>query len=147
MLLPSSQCLPQALSDCQQLDTPLINAQNDIVKMVNNRNLMFFEEEVNKFDLWADDLKYGLEQCIKEIDQQIKEVRRFAKIASTLEEKLSFQKQQQQELERSRNKQRKDLFDRQDDIDERRESLIGQLESKLNQKTSIEDLFIIHWTV
>jgi superfamily II DNA/RNA helicase len=146
MLLPASQCLPQALSDFQQLDTSLINTQNDIIKMVNSRNLMFFEEEVNKLDHWADDLKYGLEQSIKEIDQQIKEVRRFAKIAPTLEEKLSFQKQQQ-ELERNRNKQRKDLFDGQDEIDERRESLIGQLEAKLNQKMEVEDLLVITWQI
>jgi hypothetical protein len=49
------------------------------------------------------------------------------------------------ELERTRNKQRKELFDRQDEIDERREVLIGQLESKLNQKLEVEDLFAIYW--
>lgn len=73
-------------------------------------------------------------------------MRRNAKIAPTLEEKLSWQKQQQ-ELERARNKQRKELFDRQDEVDERREALIGQLESKLNQCTAIEDLFFIKWTI
>lgn len=91
-------------------------------------------------------MKFGLEQSIKEIDLQIKEVRRNAKIAPTLEEKLAWQKQQQ-ELERARNKQRKELFDRQDEVDERREALIGQLESRLNQSTAIEDLFIIKWTI
>ncbi|MDO9142370.1 MAG: hypothetical protein Q7U38_18790 [Methylobacter sp.] len=114
--------------------------------MVNNRNLTFFEEEVSKLDHWADDLKFGLEQSIKDTDQQIKDVRRNAKIAPTLEEKLALQKQQH-ELERTRNKQRKELFDRQDEIDERRETLIGQLESKLNQSTAIEDLFIVHWSL
>ena len=89
-------------------------------------------------------MKFELEQSIKDTDQQIKEVRRNAKIAPTLEEKLSFQKQQH-ELERTRNKQRKELFDRQDEIDERRETLIGQLESKLNQNMAIEDLFILSW--
>ena len=64
--------------------------------------------------------------------------------APTLEEKLILQKQQH-ELERTRNKQRKELFDRQDEVDERRENLISQLESKLNQKTDVEDLFIIRW--
>ena len=107
---------------------------------------MFFEDEVNKLDLWADDLKYGLEQSIKDIDQQIKEVRRNAKIAPTLEEKLNYQKKQR-ELERDRSQLRKELFDRQDKIDERREALIGQLESKLNQKTEADDLYMIKWTI
>ena len=128
------------------LNNPLNNHCINIIKIVNSRNLAFFDEEVNKLDHWADDLKFGLEQSIKEIDQQIKEVRRNAKIAPTLAEKLAFQKQQQ-ELERTRNKQRKELFDRQDEIDERREALIGQLESKLNQHIEVEDLFIIHWSL
>jgi len=45
----------------------------------------------------------------------------------------------------SRNKQRKELFDRQYEDDERRDALIEQLESKLNQKTEVDDLFIIRW--
>ena len=114
--------------------------------MVNNRNLTFFEGEVNNLDHWADHLKYGLEQSIKETDQQIKQVRRNAKIAATLEEKLSLQNQQH-ELERTRNKQRRELFDRQDEVDERREALIEQLESKLNQQLYTEDLFVITWSL
>ena len=73
-------------------------------------------------------------------------MRRQAKIAPTLEEKLSWQKNQR-DLERARNKQRKELFDRQDEVDERREALIEQLESKLNQKLESEDLFTIHWSL
>jgi hypothetical protein len=121
-------------------------AQNDIIKMVSNRNLTFFEEEVNKLGHWADDLKLGLEQNIKDIDQQIKEVRRSAKIAPTLVEKLAWQKQQQ-ELDRARNKQRKELFDRLNEVDERQEALIEELESKLNQTLHAEDLFTIGWSV
>lgn len=43
------------------------------------------------------------------------------------------------------NKQRKELFDHQDEVDELREALIGRLETKLNQKTEVEDLFTIRW--
>lgn len=115
-----------------------------IEKQVNDRNLSFFEQEVNKLDAWADDLKDGLEQSIKELDKQIKQVRRDAKIAPTLEEKLNLQKQQRM-LESQRNKSRRELFDKQDEVDERRESLIDSLEGKLNKKTSKETLFTIHW--
>jgi len=144
MQLPASQCQQQSVVSTSRIEDALSAAQNDIIKMVNSRNLTFFEEEVNKLDHWADDLKFGLEQSIKDIDQQIKEVRRNAKIAATLEEKLNWQKKQR-DLERIRNNQRKELFDRQDEVDERREALIEQLESKLNQKTEVEDLFTIHW--
>ncbi|MDX9863011.1 MAG: SNF2-related protein, partial [Rhodospirillales bacterium] len=45
---------------------------------INQRNLSYFEAEVEKLDVWADDLKVGLENEIKELDKQIKDVRRRA---------------------------------------------------------------------
>lgn len=121
-------------------------ARQGVEKNVNDRNLSFFEQEVNKLDDWADDLKEGLEQSIKEMDKEIKLVRREAKIALTLEEKLGLQKQQRK-LESQRNRSRKELFDKQDEVDERRESLIESLEGKLHKKTLTEDLFTIQWSV
>lgn len=120
--------------------------RNQIEKSVNDRNLSFFEQEVNKLDAWADDLKEGLESSIKEYDKQIKDIRREAKIAVTLEEKLALQKQQKN-LESQRTKSRRELFDKQDEVDERREALIESLEGKLNKKTMIETLFTVKWSV
>lgn len=146
MQLPTSSCQQESVEGSTLIEQSLITAQHELTQMVNDRNLIFFEEEVNKLDHWADDLKFSLEQSIKETDKEIKEVRRHSKIVPTLEEKLSLQKQQR-DLERHRNKQRKELFDRQDEVDERREGLIGQLESKLNQTIQIEDLFTIRWSL
>jgi ERCC4-related helicase len=128
------------------LDSLLEKERNRVTKIVNDRNLTFFEQEVTKLDGWADDLKEGLEQSIKEMDKEIRQVRREAKIVPTLEEKLSLQKQQRN-LERQRNKNRKELFDKQDEVDERREELIDSLEHKLNKRTEIETLFTIQWSV
>jgi hypothetical protein len=146
MQLPVLNCEQKSLVVTADIDNILTSEQNNITKVINNRNLLFFEEEVNKLDHWVDDLKYGLEQSIKDIDLQIKDIRRQAKIAPTLEEKLSWQKQQN-ELERARNKQRRELFDRQDEVDERREQLIATLESKLNQTNQTEELFVISWSL
>lgn len=120
--------------------------RNKVEKSVNDRNLSFFELEVNKLDAWADDLKEGLESSIKDLDKQIKDIRREAKIAVTLEEKLSLQKQQKK-LESQRNKSRRELFDKQDEVDERREAFIESLEGKLNKKTTGETLFTVQWSV
>jgi hypothetical protein len=146
MQLPAMTCEQHPVLTSSDIEESLNIAKHDLLKTVNARNLLFFEEEVNKLDYWADDLKFGLEQSIKEIDVQIKEVRRNAKIAVTLEEKLNWQKKQR-DLEQTRTKQRKELFDRQDEVDDRREVLIEKLESKLNQKTQVEDLFVIRWCI
>ena len=115
-----------------------------LLREINQRNLSYFEQEVEKLDAWADDLKLGLEQEIKEIDRKIKEVRRTAAASPTLEEKLHWQKQQR-ELEGKRSKLRRELFARQDEIEVQRNELIGQLEGQLEQRVEEQTLFSIEW--
>jgi adenine-specific DNA-methyltransferase len=75
-----------------------------------NRLIAKIEAEAEKLDGWADDLKLGLEREIKEFDRQIKEVRKRAVAALTLEEKLAGQKQIKA-LESERGKRRRARFD------------------------------------
>ena len=100
--------------------------------------------EAEKLDGWADDLKVGLEREIKELDRQIKEARRAATAALTLEEKLIGQKQIK-DLEAQRNQKRRSLFDAQDDVDRQRETLIEKIEGKLQQRENLQQLFLIRW--
>ncbi len=115
-----------------------------LLREINQRNLGYFEQEVQKLDAWADDLKLGLEQEIKEIDREIKEVRRTAAISPTLEEKLSWQKKQR-ELEGKRSKLRRELFARQDEVEAQRNDLISQLEVQLQQQVEERALFSVEW--
>lgn len=115
-----------------------------LLSEINQRNLVYFEQEVQKLDAWADDLKLGLEQEIKAIDGEIREVRRTAAASPTLEEKLSHQKRQR-ELETRRSRVRKELFARQDDIEMQRNTLIEQLEEQLKQRVQEQPLFIVEW--
>ena len=115
-----------------------------LLREINKRNFGYFEQEVQKLDAWADDLKLGIEQEIKEIDREIKEVRRTAATAPTLEEKLSWQKKQR-ELEGKRSKLRRELFARQDEVEAQRNDLITQLEVQLQQRVEEHTLFTIEW--
>lgn len=111
---------------------------------ISQRNLGYFEQEVQKLDAWADDLKLGLEQDIREVDREIKEVRRSAATAATLPEKLSWQKQQR-ELEGKRSRLRRELFNRQDEIEAERGALIDGLEQQLQQQVSEQVVFTVEW--
>ena len=64
--------------------------------------------------------------------------------ALTLEEKLAGQKQIRT-LEAQRNNRRRALFDAQDDIDRQRETLIAQIEERLQQAVQTEQLFSVQW--
>ncbi|MDQ3417216.1 MAG: DEAD/DEAH box helicase, partial [Acidobacteriota bacterium] len=113
---------------------------------VSERSASAFEAEAEKLDGWADDLKLGLEREIKELDRQIKEARKTARIAVSLEEKLASQKRMKT-LESERNNRRRALFESQDEIDRKRGELIAQLEAQLTQTVMSACLFSVPWRV
>ncbi len=86
----------------------------------------------------------GLERDIKEMDHLVKEARRAAVTALTLEDKLASQKQIKA-IESQRNEKRRSLFEAQDAIDKRREELIGKIEGKLQQDHREANLFNLRW--
>ena len=63
-----------------------------------------------------------------------------------MEEKLSWQRKQR-ELENKRSRQRRELFDKQDEIEAKRNKLIEDLEENLKQKVKEEELFWIEWEI
>ncbi len=113
---------------------------------IAERNALFFEAEAKKLDDWADDRKVVLERDIKEFDRQIKEAKRAATAALTLEAKLEGQKQVKA-LENQRNQKRRSLFEAQDEVDRQRDGLIAQIEGKLEQKSEFQCLFTIRWSL
>ncbi|AXL71104.1 DEAD/DEAH box helicase [Pseudomonas aeruginosa] len=129
-----------------ELAVDLEQRKHQLLGEINQRNMGYFEQEVAKLDAWADDLKLGLEQEIKTIDSEIKELRRIAATAATLEEKLGYQKQQR-ELEGKRSKLRRELYARQDEIEEERNALIDQLELQLQQQVQDDTLFTVEWVL
>jgi len=131
---------PQAVADL------VAKEQLRIGREISERNASFFEAEAAKLDRWADDLKLGLEREIKDFDRQIKEARRAASAALTLEEKLSGQKRIKV-LENHRKERRRSLFDAQDEIDAKRESLIEGIQTRLKSNSESETLFTIRWNL
>ena len=115
-----------------------------IIGNIEQRNLGLFTQESDKLDAWADDLKVGLEREIKELDRAIKESRTKSKGAATLAEKLEYQKEQRT-LEASRDRKRRELFERQDEILQRRDNLIDELEKQLEQQITNRTILSCEW--
>ena len=126
------------------LDQDAATRKQALLREARQRQLRFFELEVQKLDGWADDLKFGLEQRIKDVDREIKDVRRSATVSPTLDEKLSWQKRQR-DLEAERNRLRRELFDRQDEVERRRGAVIEELEGQLAQRVDEQTLFTVEW--
>ena len=89
-------------------------------------------------------MKLRLEREIKELDRKIKEARRAALIAPTLEEKLAGQKALPA-LEGEMDQKRRSLFESRDELDRQREELIMRIQVKLAQRIANVPLFTILW--
>ena len=137
---PANQ--PEALPAALLAD--IENRKAALLAEIDVRNRGYFDQEYNKLDDWAEDLKLGLERAIEDTDREISEARRTAATAATLADKLEWKKKQR-ELEDKRNKMRKELFDRQDEIDNQRNQLLEQLEAKLTPQVEERTLFTIEW--
>ena len=126
------------------LDAEIKRQSNLIVSELEARNLVAFSSESDKLDAWADDLKVGLERDIKELDRSIREARTKSKGAATLADKLVAQKAQRN-FEAQRDKKRRELFDRQDEIQRKRDELIDELERQLKQEISVITVLTCEW--
>jgi superfamily II DNA or RNA helicase len=132
------------MADRTPLDDEVNRQKSLIVADLETRNLGAFSQESEKLDAWADDLKVGLERAIKELDSRIKEARTKSKGAATLVDKLAAQKDQR-DLEGQRDKKRRELFDRQDEIQRKRDSLIDELERQLKQEITVSKVLACEW--
>lgn len=110
------------------------------------RNSEFFDNEVDKLDKWADDMKTALELELKKLDIDIKSSKTNAKKIVDLEDKLKEQKSIK-EMEKKRNDMRRRLYDAQDEVDARKEQLLERVELQLKQKIKLDPIFMVKWRV
>jgi len=110
------------------------------------QNSVHFNQAREKLEKWADDMVLSAEKALTDTKEQIKAQRRQARQAVTLDEQHLIQ-QQIQKLEKQQRRQRQEIFKVEDEIMEKRDSLITSLERRLTQNTTTEELFTILWAV
>lgn len=137
---------PLVLEPPDSLQSEMNKEQQRVLGELEERSGKWLDSEIEKLDRWTEDLKYGLEQEIKDLDKEIRETKRQAKVAVALEAKLPLHRRAK-ELEADRASKRRDLFNAQDEIDTRKESLISDIESRLRKNADVEVLFVCRWTL
>ncbi|PSH05047.1 MAG: DEAD/DEAH box helicase [Acidobacteria bacterium] len=128
------------------LDEQLDERRARVLEEIGLRNNSWLDQETAKLDRWSEDLKFGLEQEIKDLDQQIREAKRASAAAATLEDKL-VQQRALKALQSTRNQRRKDLFVAQDQVEDKRDALIADIEARMAKEQKEELLFHIRWSL
>ena len=115
-----------------------------IISIISDKNSKDFEREMDKLDFWAEDRKKTLEQKLKEMDKSIKELKRATRKANSLPEKIRLQKQVN-DMDSKRDKEWKDFDRAKQEIDDKKEELINNIEFRLKQKITDDIIFEIEW--
>jgi superfamily II DNA or RNA helicase len=129
-----------------RLDAQLVDQQQAVLAGLSEKNAEFFELEMAKLEGWAGDLKENLESELKEIDREIKETKREAQLAASLETKVAHHKRVK-ELEARRAEKRRGLFEAQDAVDSRKDKLLSEIQARLKQGVEIQPLFTTRWRI
>lgn len=108
------------------------------------RNRVFFDEEMDKLEAWATDMKISLEKEILDIDAEIKLRKAEARKILTLIEKVAAQRIVK-DMEKRRSQKRMKLYEAQDEVDAKKETLLANVERMLAQKIERNRLFTIKW--
>lgn len=130
----------------QRLDAESKRHMSGMLNKSLETNSQYFAQARDRLDKWADDMVISAEKALRDTKEQIKAVKREARQAISLDEQKQFQDKLVQ-LERKQRKQRQEIFTVEDEISEKRDALIEQLQSRLSQKTITEELFSIRWSV
>ncbi|MCB9903804.1 MAG: DEAD/DEAH box helicase [Planctomycetes bacterium] len=110
------------------------------------RNNEHFGVARDRLDAWADDMVLSAEKALRDTKEQIKAQTRLARQSETLAEQKQIQ-EKIRKLEQQQRRQRKEIFQVEDEITERRDQLVDQLERRLSRGTTSEALFTIRWSV
>ncbi len=121
------------------------HAEATIASSLENNNRLFNEER-ERLEKWADDMVVAAEKELGDTKVQVKVVRRQSRLATTLDEQNDLQLKLR-ELERKQRKQRQQIFDIEDEIADKRDTLIEGLQRRMAQQTSVKTLFTIQWEV
>ena len=144
--LPAEAGQPILPAPQPSLDAQLKEQQDRILEEIGQRNNHWLDQEVAKLDRWSEDLKFGLEQEIKDLDQEIRDTKRASTAAVTLADKLVHQRTLK-DLQTRRNEKRRDLFQAQDQVEARRDGLIADIEARMGQSSRDEPIFKIRWRI
>lgn len=110
------------------------------------RNRSFFDEEVDKLEKWSEDVRNSIKFEIKELDKEIKTRKTEARKMLNLEAKVKEQRIIK-ELEKKLAEKRYNQYKSEDEIEFRKDSLLDEVEKRLEQSITNDTLFTIRWKV
>jgi len=110
------------------------------------RQAQWFDQEMDKLDHWAEDKRAGLKADLKELDEQLKALKKDIRQTGNLPDKLALQRKART-LETTRDEAWRAYDEAAKNIEKQKDGLLDQVEARLAQNMSDETLFTIRFEI
>lgn len=117
---------------------------SDLLKEIETRNGDYFILQMDKLDKWGEDQRTSLKLALKEFDDEIKDLKKQSRLAQELPERLVLEKKRRG-LEKKRDEAWKEYDHAAKGIDKQKDELIDNIQDRLKQNSTVNELFFIRW--
>ncbi|MEN5247286.1 SNF2-related protein [Brucella pseudintermedia] len=144
--------LPVRINGTAELQLPenvrhMVDTQRQsILDDMAARQSAWFDDEMDKLDNWAEDKRAGLKADLKELDDQLKALKKEIRHTGNLPDKLALQRQARA-LETKRDEAWRAYEEAAKKIEVQKDDLLDQVEERLGQSVSDEELFAIRFQI
>ena len=118
--------------------------KEQLLEALRAKDTEYFQQEVDKLHKWADDKILASEKELKDVKSKIKEINRESKKTSSSDELLKMQTELR-DLERKKKRLRQEIFEVEDEIEERRDDMINAIKAKMLKAINEYSIFTIKW--
>lgn len=113
---------------------------------IEERNKALLDAEIQHIEKWAEDQQLTLENELKDIKAKIKEKKRLLSRSENAQQTLTLEKELNT-LTRQQKRKRAEIFNLEDEIEEKRDGMIDKVKAFIQQHITEEELFCVHWTL
>lgn len=118
----------------------------EALEEISRRQGSWFEAEMDKLDRWAEDKRAGLKANLRELDDALKELKREARQAASLPDKLAIQRRVKQ-AEASRDDAWRAYDDEARVIEQSKDELIDRVEVRLTTTQTVDRVLTIRYRI
>lgn len=136
-----------ALKPSRRLDAIQTSHFQSFTEIVNAENSRWLDQEEERLDAYADDLETEFKARIKEVEEEIRELKKERRGATlSMEERLKIGKEikrkegERDDLVLSQHQRRREIRNQVDEM-------LDDVAASLNRKPEIIDLFTVRWSV
>jgi superfamily II DNA/RNA helicase len=144
--LPVKNFYPYTLNSSEEdeLSEKRKEKKEELLSKIQKKDSEYFQIEVDKLHKWAEDKILASEKELKDVKSKIKEINRDSKKTSSAEELLKIQTQLR-DFERKKKRLRQEIFEVEDEIEEKRDNMISAIKAKMLKAINEYSIFTIKW--